>query len=120
MMASLVERSDEAPHLADHIVMGSARAEGVQMNEQASAVAIGPEKGDYYYGYFQEFGTAYQGAQPFARPAFDRGVDTALTTITRALWTELASRGISRSVSAPSDPGDSAFQGGTAGLGAAR
>lgn len=100
-MSAYAPRDPGAPDLADHMVVSPTRVEGLLENDQTAAVAIGPERGDYFYGYFQEFGTAHHGAQPFARPAFDQGVDQALSTITRQLWTELAAVGISRSISSP-------------------
>jgi HK97 gp10 family phage protein len=100
-MASLAPRDPGAPDLADHMVVSPTRVEGLSENDQTAAVAIGPERGDYFYGYFQEFGTAFHSAQPFARPAFDQGVDLALRTITRQLWLELAAAGVHRYANAP-------------------
>lgn len=95
-MESKAPRAPGAPDLADHIVIGNARVEGLIDNDQTAAVAIGPER-SYYWGLFQEFGTMHHGAQPFARPAFEAGVDKALSEIVRGTWTALAARGISRS-----------------------
>jgi HK97 gp10 family phage protein len=61
-----------------------------------TAVAVGPTK-DYFYGYFQEFGTAHHGAQPWARPGFDEGKDEALAIIGREAWAAIAAK--ARSVS---------------------
>lgn len=47
---------------------------------------------------FQEFGTVHHSAQPFVRPAFDGGVSRALSDLARSMWSALASRGISRTV----------------------
>lgn len=47
---------------------------------------------------FQEFGTVHHPAQPFVRPAFDGGVSRALSDLARSMWSALASRGISRTV----------------------
>lgn len=94
-MARLAPREPGAPDLADHMVISGTRVEGLQDNDQTAAVAIGPER-EFFYGFFQEWGTAFHGAQPFARPAFDSGVDRALKEITSALWTELAAVGIAR------------------------
>lgn len=96
-MSQLAPREPGAPDLAEHIVIGQARADGLINDDQAVAVAIGPER-EFFYGFFQEEGTAFHGAQPFARPAFDRGTDAALMAIARALWTELAAVGVSRTV----------------------
>lgn len=91
-------RAPGAPDIADHMVIGNAKVEGLIDNDQTAAVAIGPARG-YYWGLFQELGTIHHGAQPFARPAFESGMSKALAEIVRATWTALAGRGISRSSS---------------------
>lgn len=98
-MSQLAPREAGKPDLADHMTMSPTRVEGLVDNDQTAAIAIGPER-DFYYGFFQEEGTAFHGAQPFARPAFDSGADAALMAIMRSLWTELAAVGVSRTVSA--------------------
>lgn len=47
-------------------------------------VAIGPRE-NTIHGFFQEFGTAHHGAQPFMRPAWDSNKRTALRAIAREL-----------------------------------
>ncbi len=96
-------RAPGAPDMADHMVISTAKVEGLIDNDQTAAVKIGPAKG-FYWGLFQEFGTIHHGAQPFARPAFDAGVSKAISEMVRATWTALAGRGISRSISQPSTP----------------
>src|SRR5262245_13300631 len=59
-------RRPPQPDMADHIAIGNIRTrEG-----ESAAVAVGPES-DYYYGLFQEIGTAFHGPHAFMRPAFD-------------------------------------------------
>jgi len=97
-MAQMAPREPGAPDLADNIVISTGRVIKPKGSDSlASAVNIGPEK-RFFYGFFQEFGTVHHGAQPFVRPAFDGGVTKALSDMARALWTALASRGISRTV----------------------
>lgn len=100
-MSELAPRSNtsSAVHLADDIVIAPARGQ----DQQEVAVAVGPSP-QTFYGSFQEFGTARHEAQPFARPAFDEEVDEALDILAAALWRELAARGISRTVNAPTTP----------------
>lgn len=99
-MAQMAPREPGAPDLADNIVISNAKADGLQDNDLATAVAVGPEK-KFYYGYMQEFGTIHHGAHPFARPGFDAGVTSALAIISKATWMALAKRG----VTAPVGPG---------------
>jgi HK97 gp10 family phage protein len=89
-MEKLAPRAPGAPDLADHIGISQAKVEGLIDNEQTAAVAVGPTR-DFYYGLFQEMGTAFHGAQPFARPAFDGHTDSALTIIIDELWWALRS-----------------------------
>lgn len=97
-MEAKAPRGDPAaPNLADSMVISTARTGDM------AAVAIGPSR-NVTYGIHQEFGTTRHGAQPFARPAFDSDAPRALPIIAQAAWTELASRGISRSTDAPSVP----------------
>lgn len=114
-MQQLAPRRAPAPDIADHMVISTAKVEGLIDNDQTAAVAIGPARG-FFYGLFLEYGTVFMGAKPFARPAFEAGVQKALAEIVRSTWTALASRGISRSTSAPSNISDDAFQGGGEGL----
>ena len=97
-MAQMAPREPGAPDLADNIVISTGRViKPKGSDSHAAAVNIGPEK-RFFYGFFQEFGTVHHGAQPFVRPAFDGGVTKALSDMARALWTALAARGISRTV----------------------
>ncbi len=89
-------RAPGGPDLADNIVISTTRVKGLPSSETA-AVAVGPAKRSFY-GFYQEFGTAFHGAQPFMRPAFDVGVTKAIADIGRAMCTALASRRISQSV----------------------
>jgi HK97 gp10 family phage protein len=89
-MAAHAPRSDEAPHIADHIVISVART------EDQAAVAIGPAKG-FAYGVPLEVGTVDTPAQPFARPAFDGNTERAQRIVGAAIWRELAGKGVSRS-----------------------
>lgn len=84
-MSQLAPREPGAPDMADHISMSTTKVEGLIDNDQTAAIAIGPER-DFYYGLFQEEGTAHHGAQPFARPAFDQNVNRALTVVVDELW----------------------------------
>ena len=79
----MAPRSDEAPHLADTMV--------IQVSEQTAdgAVAkIGPSKKGFY-GTFQEFGTINHSAQPFLRPAFDARQSEALKIVGEVLAAEI-------------------------------
>lgn len=96
-MQQKAPREPGAPDLADNMVIGNARVEGLLDDSQTAAVAIGPSKG-FFYAFFQEFGTVHHPAQPFARPAFDEGVARAIRDIAASMWTALAAKGISRSV----------------------
>jgi HK97 gp10 family phage protein len=102
-MASLAPREPGAPDMADNIIVSRSMVtiqgdgEKVRNDEFQASVAVGPSKG-FFYGFFQEFGTTRHSAQPFARPAFDSESQAALDLLARSLWTALAARGISRSV----------------------
>jgi len=77
-MSADAPRSQDAPHLADHIAISEVRAiGGVALDEYEAAVAIGPT-GAFFYGSFLEFGWVHHPqARPFVRPAFDEGVEKA-------------------------------------------
>ncbi len=99
-MAAHVTRGDEAPHIADNIVVSKART------EDQAAVAIGPAKG-FAYALPLEIGTIDTAAQPFARPAYDGNQERAMKIAGDAVWRELAGQGISRPSSvADGDIGD--------------
>lgn len=90
-MAAKAPHAPGKPDLRDTMTISDVREEGNQ------AVAIGPSKVGFY-GSFHEFGSANQPAIPWARPAFDEKVETALQVLAREIWTALAARGVSRSV----------------------
>lgn len=94
-MSQMAPRAPGLPDLADNIAISPSRLKGAD-NAQAAAVAIGPGK-DFFYGFYQEYGTVHNAAHPFMRPAFDSGASRAIADITRELWTVLAARGIARS-----------------------
>lgn len=94
-MAATAPRAPGPPDLADHMVISNTRVEGLLENDKTAAVAVGPER-EFYYGFFQEVGTADHAAQPFARPGFDQGAAQAVAIIARELWTALAARGVVR------------------------
>lgn len=93
-MGSGAPRSDEAPHVADNIVVSTART------EDQAAVAIGPARG-FGYALPLEIGTVDTAAQPFARPAYDGNIERSQGIISAAIWRELAGRGIGRSIASP-------------------
>lgn len=89
MAARIAPHAPGAPDLRDHIAVAPVRS------SELGAVAVGPTR-EFYYGFFQEFGTKHHGAHAFMRPAFDTQAEKALGVLGKALWRELASRGISR------------------------
>lgn len=92
-MARLAPREPGAPDIADNIVVSGGRGGKDKFgDEKAISVAIGPAKG-FFYGFYQEYGTARHGAQPFARPAFDGEVPKIPAALAQALWIELAGKG---------------------------
>lgn len=89
-MAASAPRGDEAPHIADNIVIsGMRKLDGIALSESEAAVAIGPGK-DFFYGVFWEFGWKFHPSpHPFVRPAYDEGHKAALTAIGAGLWAEI-------------------------------
>jgi HK97 gp10 family phage protein len=97
--ASLAPRGRTgAPHLADNIVAaettrvtGSRRGRWRSVEAHEHVVAIGPsyQPHDHFYGMFQEFGTVHHPAQPFLRPALDRGAPKALQQLAKIIWRHL-------------------------------
>lgn len=81
-------REPGAPDLADNIVMSPVR----QTSKHGTGVALGPATG-FFYGFYQEYGTARHGAQPFMRPAFDGTQRQVVGLVGAALWTALIKRG---------------------------
>jgi HK97 gp10 family phage protein len=49
------------------------------------AVEVGPSQ-TFFYGYFQEIGTAFHPAQAFMRPAFDSMVRRAQAIVGQEAW----------------------------------
>lgn len=95
LMQNMAPRAPGAPDIADHIAVSRAtRIDGERRDESELAVAIGPER-DFFYGYFLEWGTVKMAARPFARPAFDAGVNTSLQFLGGALWTAIKRRAAS-------------------------
>lgn len=122
-MGELAPRAPGAPDLADNIVISTTTrvantVDGFseRTDDQVAAVAVGPAKG-FFYGFFQEFGTIWHGAQPFARPAFDSESPQVLVVLARALWAALAGKGISRSRSVSGGVTEGGSTGGGYGLG---
>jgi HK97 gp10 family phage protein len=71
----LAPRSDEAPHMADTMMVA------IQEATSDEAISrIGPSK-QGFYGLFQEIGTAHHHAQPFLQPAFDAKIQEATAVI---------------------------------------
>lgn len=98
---ALAPRDDQAnsPHLDQNIVIGAvteARLENAGRTTE-TVVEVGPAGGrggdDFFYGFFQEYGTAHHEAQPFMRPAFDEESRRALNILVDELWWSLR-RGI--------------------------
>jgi len=105
-MSVLAPHEPGKPDLRDTMSISLSR--GQDRNEVA--VAIGPTRAGFY-GSFQELGTKHHGAQPFARPAFDRNIEAGLQILAASIWRELAARGISRA--ATSDAGITGGPGGS-------
>lgn len=90
-MEQLAPRAPGKPDLADHMVISSERG----VDAQEVVVAVGPSK-SFFYGSFQELGTAHHPAHPFARPAFDQKAESALKLFADAVWLALTGRGVRR------------------------
>lgn len=67
---------------------------------EMAAIAVGPTR-EFFYGFFQEYGTKHHGAQPFMRPAFDTEAPKSLAILSAEAWRLLAARGIGRFISSP-------------------
>lgn len=78
-MARNAPRSDEAPHLADNIVI-----EEVAAGRDKAEVAIGPTQ-EYFYGEILERGNAEIEAQPWARPAWEETKGETLESLKEEL-----------------------------------
>lgn len=89
-MASGMARGADAPHAADHVIVATVNEiEGEKLGPKEFAVGIGPTK-NFWYWFYQEFGTVHHPAQPAMRPAFDRGAEQALKAIGDGLWDAIA------------------------------
>lgn len=89
--SALAPRGDSgAPHLADDIVVAIVSSRGLDVMDRGddAAVEVGPsyKPEDHFYGYYQEHGTAFHGAQAFMRPGFDSGAPAALGVLGAELW----------------------------------
>lgn len=94
--AQLAPRSSDAPHLAENIVIGTLTENRLERigRDTETVVEVGPAAGkggdDFFYGLFQEFGTAFHPAQPFMRPAFDAWAPRSLSILVSSLWRALS------------------------------
>jgi HK97 gp10 family phage protein len=90
-MEQLAPRDEQAnaPHLADNIVVGDRSL--TKAGEGEVIVEVGPQlqPSDHFYGFFQEFGTAFHPATPFARPAFDQNTGKSLNIVLAEMWTSI-------------------------------
>jgi HK97 gp10 family phage protein len=84
------------PDIADNIEVGTPRTSKTEAGDKFS-VSWGPTTG-FFYGHFQEYGTAHHAAQPFMRPAFDGYKEKSLNIITTRLWDHIQSYVLSRDV----------------------
>jgi HK97 gp10 family phage protein len=94
--ASMAPRAPGAPDIADHIALSPLT------RRKVATVAMGPSagaRGDQAartfgeQGFFLEYGTARMPAQPFMRPAFDKGARAAVRGVISEAWQILTRRG---------------------------
>jgi|SRR5665213_2874010 len=78
--------SDNAPELTGFL--RSQIAENLTATSDAVEVIVGPGK-DAFYVLFREFGTHFQSAKPFIRPAFESTKDLIIQTFVEDLADEL-------------------------------
>lgn len=89
MAATLAPRDEQAgaPHLADNILIVAPTSK--KLDELGAfdmvAVWIGPAA-KFFYGYFQEIGTAFHPAKPFMRPAFDSQHRRSISIVAAEAW----------------------------------
>lgn len=87
--ASLAPRDEEAsaPHMADNIIVRPLTARRLEAEGLFGhvGVEVGPSA-PFFYGYFQEIGTAFHPAQAFMRPAFDSMVRLAQRIVGQEAW----------------------------------
>ena len=62
----------------------SIRIARLRGSESSAAVSIGPRR-EAFYGMFQEFGTRFQPARPWLRPALDAAAGRAIAAFGKAL-----------------------------------
>lgn len=88
----MAPRRPGLPDLADNIEIGNPRAGGMDKfgDEKAATVVWGPTK-NFFYGYYQEWGTVHHGAHPFMRPAFDGQAERSLGIIRTRTWEHIQS-----------------------------
>lgn len=84
-MESRVRRSKVPPHIAENIVIKSAKDERFNVT-----LAVGPTR-KFFYGFWIEKGTPTLAAQPWARPAFDGWAPSALEILGAAFWKRIES-----------------------------
>lgn len=75
-------------HMADSISLRKLKDANSVADVEAS-LWLGPDP-NHWYGGFQEFGTRFQTARPFMRPAFDRHKDEAIDLLGKELWKGIA------------------------------
>lgn len=90
-IARKAPREPGRPDLAENIQIGQTRVG--ERNDVS--VGIGVPRG-FFYDWFLEYGTVKMSAQPFYRPTFDAQVNRAINQLGAAIWTELASKGVSQ------------------------
>jgi HK97 gp10 family phage protein len=78
--------SDNAPELTGYLRANI--GENTHASTAGIEVVVGPGK-KAFYAIFQEFGTRFQGAKPFVRPAFESTKDLVLDTFVEDLNDEL-------------------------------
>ena len=86
---ALAPRGPDAPHIAQHIIIGIPKGELADVHEGQPVVAFGPAK-EFFYGFFWEFGWIRHPAHPFMRPAFDEKRAEALAILARELWLSIS------------------------------
>lgn len=100
---SLAWHDPGPPDIRDNIGVSFPRKSFLlDVRSEVAVVAIGPVRG-FAYGLPNEIGSIHQPARPVMRPALDSKANEAIRIIGEASWRELAARGISQSVSVPTD-----------------
>lgn len=105
-MASYMPRSDEAPHVADSVVVTELKVLQGEDGRYRSVlpdeyvVGVGPAK-DFFYWFFKEYGTVYQPAVPAMRPGFDQTVEQCLGILIAVLRQSIAATAAAGGRAAP-------------------